>query len=246
MVFKLNISDPLTGKSWKLESNSDSLVGKKLGEAVSGKELSPDLSGYELTITGASDFAGFPHKSDIEGTELNRVLLTKGWGMHKKPRKEGKKPVSTPHGLRLRKTLRGNQISEKTIQININVEKAGAKKLEEIFPDQNTPKEQPKAEEKSLGTTTISQPQKQTDNNQVGDSEQKKEEKPMESTNEKAEEIKEEIKEEVAKEIKDEIPTSPETKTQHDKEEAAEKVAEEVAEEVEEAAEEIAKEEKKE
>ena len=61
-------------------------------------------------------------------------------------RREGKKKVSTPKGLRLRKTVRGNQIGEKTVQININVLKEGTKKLPEIFPDQNK-KEEPKTEE---------------------------------------------------------------------------------------------------
>jgi len=216
MPHKLNISQE--GKAWKLESETDVLVGRKLGDTINGKDLSANLEGYELTITGASDFAGFPHKANIEGTELKRVLLTKGWGMHKKPKKEGKKPVSTPKGLRLKKTIRGNQISDKTIQINLNVARAGNKKLAEIFPDQNKPKEEPKKKEK--------------------------EEKPMEE--EQKEEIKEEITEEVKEEIKDGIPESPETATEEKKEEAAEKVAEEVAEEVEEAVEEVAEEEKKE
>lgn len=139
MPFKLNISDK--GKAWKLESTSELVVGKKIGEHLHGKDLTADLEGYELEITGASDSSGFPHKSDVEGPELKRVLLTKGWGMWKKPRKLGKKKVATPDGLRLRKTVRGKQLSEKTIQINLKVLKHGHKKLEELFPDQNKPKE---------------------------------------------------------------------------------------------------------
>lgn len=139
MPFKLNISDK--GKAWKIESTSETLIGKTLGGKIKGEEIAPELAGYELEITGASDIAGFPHKKDVEGPELKRVLLTKGWGMWKKPRKLGKKKVATPHGLRLRKTVRGSRISEKTVQININVLKHGHKKLEELFPDQNKPKE---------------------------------------------------------------------------------------------------------
>ena len=139
MPFKLNISNK--GKAWKLESTAEHLVGKHIGDKIHGKELSADLDGYELEITGASDIAGFPHKQDVEGPELKRVLLTKGWGMWQRPRREGKKKRYTPHGLRLRKTVRGKQLSEKTIQININVLKHGHKKLEDIFPDQNKPKE---------------------------------------------------------------------------------------------------------
>ena len=138
MPFKLNISD--SGKAWKLESTSELLLGKKIGDHLHGKELSQDLEGYEMEITGASDSSGFPHKKDVEGITLKRVLLKKGWGMWKRPRKAGKKKRGTPRGLRLRKTVRGNQMSEKTTQINLKVLKHGHKKLVEIFPDQNKPK----------------------------------------------------------------------------------------------------------
>src|SRR3989344_5251298 len=141
MVFKLNISDK--GKAWKLETESEILVGKKIGETFQGKEISSNLEGYELTITGASDASGFPHKSDIEGPELKTAIFKIGWGMHKIPRREGKRKKQTPDGLRLRKSVRGNQISEKTIQINIKVLKHGKKHLSEIFPEQNKPKEKP-------------------------------------------------------------------------------------------------------
>jgi ribosomal protein S6E (S10) len=144
MPFKLNISDH--GKAWKLESSSEMLIGKKIGDHIHGKELSEDLEGYDLEITGASDSSGFPHKKDVEGITLKRVLLSKGWGMWKRPRKAGKKKRGTPRGLRLRKTVRGRQLSEKTTQINLKVLKHGGKKLLEIFPDQNKPKEKKEAQ----------------------------------------------------------------------------------------------------
>jgi len=106
MPQKLNISEPSTKKTWKLELDSSMLVGKKIGENVPGSEVSDDLSGYELKITGATDSSGFAHKPDVEGQELKRVLLTKGWGQRKKQK-----------GLRKRKNYRGNIIAEKTVQI---------------------------------------------------------------------------------------------------------------------------------
>ena len=133
MPFKLNISQK--GKAWKIELDSETLVGKKIGDKISGKEISSDLEGYKLEITGATDFAGFPHKADIEGSGIKRVLLTKGWGMHYKKQ-----------GLRKRKSLRGSQISEKTVQINLNVLKEGSKKLSEVFPEQNKVPEPEKPE----------------------------------------------------------------------------------------------------
>ncbi len=93
MPFKLTIADK--GKAWKVESTSETLIGKKMGETIKGSDVGTDLDGYELEITGGSDSSGFPHKKDVEGSELKRVLLTKGWGMWQKPRKLGKKKVST-------------------------------------------------------------------------------------------------------------------------------------------------------
>ncbi len=139
MPFKLNISDH--GKAWKIESTSELLLGRKIGDHIHGKDLSQDLEGYDLEITGGSDNAGFAHKKDVEGITLKRVLLKKGWGMWKRPRKAGKKKRGTPDGLRLRKTVRGRQLSEKTTQVNMKVLKHGHKKLAEVFPDQNKPKE---------------------------------------------------------------------------------------------------------
>jgi len=129
MVFKINIGHK--GKSWKLETEADFLIGKTIGEKINGKELKADLEGYELEITGGSDIAGFPLSKDVEGLGLKRVLLKKGWGMR----------IAKPKGLRLRKTVRGKQISNSVSQINLKVVKEGSKKLEEIFPDQNKPKE---------------------------------------------------------------------------------------------------------
>lgn len=131
MVFKINISDK--EKTYKLELDTEVLVGKKIGEKVEGKEIKKELEGYELEITGTSDKAGFPGFKEIEGSALKKVLLTYGRGMHKKPRKEGKKPVKSVKGLRLKKTVRGNAISKDTVQVNMKVLKQGNKKLEELF-----------------------------------------------------------------------------------------------------------------
>lgn len=131
MPFKINIG--YMGKTWKVESSSESFIGMKLGDKVGGSEVHADLSGYEFEIAGASDKAGFPSKKNIEGQALRGVLLKRGWGMH----------ASKPKGLRLKKTVRGNMISPDIVQINLKIIKEGGKKLEEIFPDQNKPKENP-------------------------------------------------------------------------------------------------------
>ena len=128
MPFKINIADK--DKTWKVESASEALIGKKIGEHVPGNDVADTLEGYEFTIAGASDISGLPHKKDVEGPTLRRVLLTKGWGMH-----------DTHEGIRRRKTVRGRQLSDKTSQINLIVTKHGSAKLHDLFPDQNKPKE---------------------------------------------------------------------------------------------------------
>ena len=144
MVFKINIAEK-SGKTYKLEIEGEELVGKELHDKVYGKEILPDLEGYEFEITGASDKSGFTAFENVEGIGLKKLLLTYGKGMKKKPRKEGKKKLSKnrPKGLRLRKTVRGKIISPAIVQINMKILKDGSKKLSEVFPDQNKLKEEP-------------------------------------------------------------------------------------------------------
>jgi len=145
MVFKINISHQ--GKTLKKEIESEELIGKKIGETLQGKEISADLAGYELEITGTSDIAGFPGKKDVEGSMLKRVLLKKGFGLKTKPKGLKKHPVKMPDGLRLKKSVRGNTISKDTIQINTKVVKEGASKFEEMLPKKEVKAEEVKKEE---------------------------------------------------------------------------------------------------
>jgi small subunit ribosomal protein S6e len=146
MPLKLNISEK--GKSWKIEVEPEVLSGKSIGEKFDGKILKPELEGYELEITGGTDFAGFPMRPGVEGIGLKRVLFTKGWGFTTKPKGESKKNPRFQKGLRMRKTVRGQTISDKSLQINIKVLKPGKTPLATVFPDQNkAPEPEPKPEE---------------------------------------------------------------------------------------------------
>lgn len=169
MPFKINISEK-SGKTYKLESESEAIVGKSLHDKFKGEEISPDLQGYELEIAGASDKSGFTAVKEVEGVGLKKVLLSYEKGMRKKPRKEGKKKLSNknPKGLRLRKTVRGKIISPAISQINIKVLKEGDKKLSEIFPEQNKVPEPevkvekaPKVEVKSEEAVKVEAPKKE-------------------------------------------------------------------------------------
>jgi len=134
MAFKINIGEK-SGKTYKLEASAPGLIDKEIGNKINGKEIKDDLEGYEFEITGASDSAGFPLLKEVPGQILKGVLLKYGKGMHKKPRREGKKPAADkkPRGLRLRKTVRGRVISEAVVQINLKVLTVGKKPLSEVF-----------------------------------------------------------------------------------------------------------------
>jgi ribosomal protein S6E (S10) len=131
MVFKINLGTK-TGKTYKLEKEVPEIVGKKIGEKITGNQISSELGGYEFEITGASDNSGFPAGKLVDGFALKKELLGYGIGMHKKP-KGDKKVNKKPKGLRLRKSLRGNTISPSISQINLKVLKQGKNSLKDIF-----------------------------------------------------------------------------------------------------------------
>jgi len=118
------------GKSYQ-KSIENKLIGKKIGDKISGDIIG--LKGYELEITGGSDNAGFPMRSDVPGMGRKRILLAKkGVGLRKLKRK----------GARIRKTVRGNTIGDNIAQINLKVLKVGKDELEKIFKPEKSNKEQ--------------------------------------------------------------------------------------------------------
>lgn len=141
-MFKINVSH--NGKTFKAETENEELVGKSIGDKINGKEISEDLKDYEIEITGTSDKAGFTGTKNIEGPNLKKVLLSYGHGMHKKP-KGLKKINKRPKGLRLRKTIRGKEISLATVQINSKVLKEGSKKFDSLFKKPENTEEEKKA-----------------------------------------------------------------------------------------------------
>jgi ribosomal protein S6E (S10) len=147
MPFKINIGDK-SGKTYKLELESEELKEKSLHDKIQGKDLNADLEGYEFEISGTSDKSGFTSMKGVPGIGLKKVLLTYGKAMKNRPKYEGKKKRSdtTPKGLRLRRTVRGEVISDFTSQINLKVLKEGPKPLAEIFKKEEAPKEEEKKE----------------------------------------------------------------------------------------------------
>lgn len=173
-MFKLDIGDPKSKKTFHLETAGEAFIGKKLGDTIKGSDITEqkEIADYEFKITGATDKAGFPSLPNVEGIGLKKVLLTKGIAMRKKK----------PKGLRLRKTVRGNTISEDIIQINLKVSKSGAKPLDEIFkkPEEKKDGAAGKTEEKPAEETKKEEASSKESKTEDAKPEEKKEEKPAE------------------------------------------------------------------
>jgi small subunit ribosomal protein S6e len=144
MPIKLDIGSPAEKKTFHVEAGLEPFLGKKIGSIVKGSLIKefPDFADYDFEITGASNISGHPVISGITGTGLRRVLMTKGKGMGNKPRKEGKKIRGNlkVKGLRMKKTVHANLITETMAQVNLKVVKAGSKTLAKILGKEEAPK----------------------------------------------------------------------------------------------------------
>ena len=103
--FKLTISD-VKGKSITKElkeGDANPLMGLVIGAETDAAIVG--LAG-KLKITGGSDKSGVPMRGDLHGMARKRVLLSKGVGLQ-----------DTEHGLRKRKLVRGNTVSDEIFQV---------------------------------------------------------------------------------------------------------------------------------
>ncbi len=118
--FKFVISEG--NRSWQAEKDQKEcpISGKKIGETISADFLG--LDGYELQIMGGSDKDGFPMRKDIESYARKKIVLSESIGFH-----------SDVRGMKKRKIIRGNAVSEEITQINCKVVKKGSKPLEEVL-----------------------------------------------------------------------------------------------------------------
>jgi len=130
----MTISDT-KGKSIVKELKEDD-ANPLLGLLI-GQEIDASLVGLDgkIKITGGSDKSGVPMRADLLGTIRKRILIPKGVGLQ-----------NNEKGLRKRKLLRGNTISEEIYQINTKYD--GEIKVEEPKKEEKAeaPKEKPKAE----------------------------------------------------------------------------------------------------
>ena len=133
--FKVVVNDVKSGKSHSIQvsgHHANSLIGKKVGDEVDGIFVS--LPGYKLEITGGTDKDGFPIRSDLPSMRRRRLLLTKSQGFNPKEK-----------GLRKKKSVHGNTISQNIVQINMRITKYSSKPIEDLL---NIVKEEKKEEAK--------------------------------------------------------------------------------------------------
>lgn len=121
MAFKLVISEPKTKKAYQIEKDVPSLIGLKIKDKFDGSMIG--LSGFTLEVTGGSDKEGFPMRWDLEGSSRRKVLLTKSVGFRggKSKKVKGKKVYEKVEGMRKRKYVRGNTISDSIMQVNCKI-----------------------------------------------------------------------------------------------------------------------------
>jgi len=132
--FKVVVNDTKNGKSHQVAvtgHHANSLIGKKIGDEVDGIFIS--LPGYKLQITGGTDKDGFTMRKDLPGMGRRNLLVSKGKGFN-----------ATMPGMRKKKSIRGNTVSQDIVQINMKVTKHSSKPIDQLL----IKKEEKETEEK--------------------------------------------------------------------------------------------------
>ena len=112
---------------------SEALLGTKIGQKLQGAPIGFD--GYELEVTGGSDTSGFPMRKGLHAATVVPLLVSGGTGYRPKI-----------DGIKDRKRVRGERVTEDLSQINLKVVKEGSKKFDEYFPPKaKAPAEEQKA-----------------------------------------------------------------------------------------------------
>jgi small subunit ribosomal protein S6e len=147
--FKIVLSDPQAGNSSVVEleeARATPLIGRRVGEVMDGTAL--NLAGYKIQITGGSDKDGFPMNPSVHGGVRRRVVLSGGVGFTPKE-----------HGMRKRKTVRGNVITDEIVQINLKIVERpkGAKETKKTLPKKEK-KEDAKEEQAEPKTQNATNP----------------------------------------------------------------------------------------
>lgn len=124
--FQVDVADPENGMTHQFEvdgQTANRFVGREIGGDIDAGSLG--LSGYTIEVTGGTDNAGRPMRSDIGGQDLSSVLLTGGVGFN-----------PSVDGERKRVTVRGREISDEARQINAKIVDRGSQPIEELIGEE--------------------------------------------------------------------------------------------------------------
>ena len=172
-TFNVVVSDPDSGHSVPREvdgQDANRFMGREIGDEVDGNAVG--LDGFTVEITGGSDAAGRPLRSDVKGSELKELLLTGGTGYN--PEREGE---------RRRVTVRGREISEAVAQINVAVAGGdgdplvalGVKEPEEDEASEEEPEEEAESESEDAEEEAESEPAEDEDEAESSEDEEAEE-----------------------------------------------------------------------
>jgi len=145
--FKVIVSDPETGTSKMVElqeARASPLIGKRIGEVMDGAAV--NLPAHKIQIMGGSDKDGFPMRPSVHGGVRRSIVLSGGVGFN-----------PTNEGMRRRKTIRGNVITDEIVQINAKIvekpkQAKEAKKPKEKKEEQPTAAKQTEQQSESQGS----------------------------------------------------------------------------------------------
>ncbi len=132
--FKVIVSDPEAGTSSIVEleeARAAPLIGRRIGETIDGTIV--NLPGHKTQIRGGSDKDGFPMRPSVHGGVRRSVVLSGGVGFNPQDQ-----------GMRRRKTVRGNVITDEIVQINVKITERpkGAKEAKKEKPKEKEKKEE--------------------------------------------------------------------------------------------------------
>ncbi len=136
------INDKETGASVKFEFEDQAIrkffYGKKIGDVIEGDAIG--FPGYTFQIRGASDIAGFPHIKGLPGIALRQILKSGPPGYrprkYKKEKKTGGYKIINLKNVKKKKSVRGEELSEWTRQVNMVLLERKGQKIEEM--DENS------------------------------------------------------------------------------------------------------------
>lgn len=104
---------------------------KRVGSKIDGEKIG--WPKYIFKIKGGSDLAGFPHMEGVRGETLKRILTKASPPRREKvAKKTSGHTINDLRGVRLRRRVRGEKLSEWTRQVNLVISERKETPIEEM------------------------------------------------------------------------------------------------------------------